>query len=589
MTINSEAIYEIKVNKKMEFITGNTAFYRFLGKRLYYTFDKIMLEEEVSINSKRLFGVDVDTCFTMRLYDEDGTLKDMVVRIKSIDSEDVRTILCADIDNLYAFYEKLKSSVQAYSVLLSQFDCVYFIYDKATEVIETFKLEPEYKLISKASINEFEEKISKLNEEKRAICEKSLTAIKNGMRGFDLPICEEFACGIIAKDNLRVSGVAVYEDGKHIKTLGNISTIDNDIFYKVVNKDQLTGLMLKEDVTNYASNRITTENKPTTIAIIDIDNFKLVNDNYGHMKGDETLRKCASIIEREIAGYGRAGRIGGDEFLIIIEHDSIESSTDDELIRTVLRSIKNDIFTMYTDENDGFHISASIGAATYPADAGNYENLFMVADFLLYRAKNKGKNRYIKYDPAKHDAVEVIVSEKKGLNSKGIIGRKGISKSEVVCKILDNVANDPQYGVENIFKNIIENFGVERMIIYSANEKNVVYQCGSSPITNEMAVEAFGVMEDETLMKFCKDGIIVINNIKRLQDGEHLYNTLKKLGIISFMQHRIKANDGNEYIISYEALSGINVWNTEDFYLYRIFDRIFEKCFSKECFEKMDK
>ena len=140
MAINYESIYEIKVNKKMEFITGNTAFYRFLGKRLYYTFDKIMLEEEVSINSKRLFGVNVDTCFTMRLYDEDGTLKDMIVRIKSIDSEDVRTILCADIDNLYAFYEKLKSSVQAYSVLLSQFDCVYFIYDKATEVIETFKL-----------------------------------------------------------------------------------------------------------------------------------------------------------------------------------------------------------------------------------------------------------------------------------------------------------------------------------------------------------------------------------------------------------------------------------------------------------------
>lgn len=82
--------------------------------------------------------------------------------------------------------------------------------------------------------------------------------------------------------------------------------------------DSLTGLITKADITQIAIDLINVQKvKGITLAIVDIDYFKKVNDTYGHMCGDKVLLKVAGIMEKEVGERGIVGRIGGDEFLII--------------------------------------------------------------------------------------------------------------------------------------------------------------------------------------------------------------------------------------------------------------------------------
>ncbi len=562
---NSDRYFEIKVNRNLDFLTASTSFYRFLGSRLYSTFDKIMPAEDAPSASDKIFEKELNAYFALRLYEADGKITDFACTVLEIQSEDVRVLGLIDVESLYKSVSSLSDEINNDHCLLSLFDCIYFDYVKSSDKLELFKYTPDYRKIDSPELSDYDE--------------ACVSALRNGSRAFTLPLSKHLFEKELSGDDVRMSGIAIYENGEHVRTVGNIAATDSDINYKTVNKDQLTGLMLKDDITAFARSLIETDKKPTTIAIVDIDNFKDVNDTFGHMKGDEVLRKCSSIMENEVGSYGRVGRIGGDEFLIVLAHDNFEESEDEEGIRTILRSVKNDIFSEYTDENDGFHISASIGAATYPLDVDNFTDLFLVADFLLYRAKNKGKNRYIKYNPEKHDPVSKIVSERRDSDAMGLGARKGGSKSDVVCKILDFVYTGKEYSIEKVLGDVIDCFGIERIGLYCLDDKKLIYQCGNSLMDAETAGNVAGCLNDEEILKFMNGNTTVINNIKRLGSTTKIYDNFRKAGIISFMHHRFKGHDSKTYLVSYESLSDILVWNTEDFHFYRLLDHIYENIY----------
>ena len=165
-------------------------------------------------------------------------------------------------------------------------------------------------------------------------------------------------------------------------------------------EDPGTGLLNKRAVTEYAKDLIDLGGSGcnVTIAIIDIDDFKTINDTYGHSFGDEVLIKVAEIIQTAIGDKGVAGRIGGDEMFIVLKN----MKSRDE-IRLILKEIRTNIEWAYKNGEDSELVTTcSIGCATYPADADNFADLFNVADKLLYLAKEKGKNRYIIYEEEVH-------------------------------------------------------------------------------------------------------------------------------------------------------------------------------------------
>lgn len=128
------------------------------------------------------------------------------------------------------------------------------------------------------------------------------------------------------------------------------------------------------------------------VAFIDLDDFKPINDAYGHHVGDEVLQVVAKRLNKAVRRCDLVGRIGGDEFLAIIE--DIKSNQD--VVTIVERMIHSMREVFYIDHHE-LHISASIGIAVYPRD-GDIDRLIIAADSAMYLAKSAGKHQFRFYD-----------------------------------------------------------------------------------------------------------------------------------------------------------------------------------------------
>lgn len=161
--------------------------------------------------------------------------------------------------------------------------------------------------------------------------------------------------------------------------------------------DQLTNLY----------NKVTTEKKikefiahnPDTqslLFVLDIDNFKKINDTMGHAFGDEVLRSISQGIKMQFRASDIIGRAGGDEFIIFLKGLKTE-----EIILREAKKVEN--FFKDFKAGDGYvkySATASIGCAVFPRDAKDFEGMYKAADEALYKAKQRGKNQLAFYkDP----------------------------------------------------------------------------------------------------------------------------------------------------------------------------------------------
>lgn len=151
--------------------------------------------------------------------------------------------------------------------------------------------------------------------------------------------------------------------------------------------DKLTGLLntgaFREQVEEEMA-RARRYRHPISLAFIDLDNFKQLNDTHGHARGDKLLQDVSMAIQRTIRKTDCAGRVGGDEFTICFPEtgpDHIRAT-----IGKLLQAI--DIVT----SQSGWQVSASIGVVTYIEISDNYDVMLGKADKLMYEAKEKGKN-----------------------------------------------------------------------------------------------------------------------------------------------------------------------------------------------------
>ena len=138
-------------------------------------------------------------------------------------------------------------------------------------------------------------------------------------------------------------------------------------------------------------NRSSRVKMPLSALLMDVDNFKAINDTYGHLYGDECLRLIASTISSELhRGSDCVARYGGDEFVILLPNtEEIETREIAEKLARVVSGISS------TLDDGKVHITCSIGGATtIPNYRDNKESLLKQADIALYKAKSNGRNQY---------------------------------------------------------------------------------------------------------------------------------------------------------------------------------------------------
>ena len=153
------------------------------------------------------------------------------------------------------------------------------------------------------------------------------------------------------------------------------------------NTDRLTGLLNKgafHERVEEEMRRSRRYHHPLSLAFIDLDNFKLVNDTNGHARGDKLLQLVSDSIIQTIRGTDFAGRVGGDEFTICFPE------SDGEQVRKAVEKLVKALDIMTSQS--GWQVTASIGVVTCTDICDTYDELLGKADELMYVAKEKGKN-----------------------------------------------------------------------------------------------------------------------------------------------------------------------------------------------------
>jgi diguanylate cyclase (GGDEF)-like protein len=180
------------------------------------------------------------------------------------------------------------------------------------------------------------------------------------------------------------------------------ASIENVALHELVSEqavtDDLTQLPNKRAFRNFAEReaaRASRFSHPLSLLVLDIDNFKSVNDTYGHLQGDEVLRRVARSLDAESREIDMPARYGGEEFVLGLPETGLQGAA--ELAERVRQRIEAERIPLV--ERDGeLQVTASIGVATLPADATDVESLIGAADAALYAAKRGGKNRVITAD-----------------------------------------------------------------------------------------------------------------------------------------------------------------------------------------------
>ena len=169
--------------------------------------------------------------------------------------------------------------------------------------------------------------------------------------------------------------------------------------------DPLTGLVSRAYILAFIKDLISSR-IPFALGIVDLDNFKSFNDNYGHVTGDKVLTRIADDLVTFVGDKGLVGRYGGDEFLIVHFTGNHYDQIHD--FYTKMYASKRAVFRRHLAIGDqSLFITATVGSACYPDDADNYDSLFSKVDKTLYRGKFKGRNCYIIYVEAKHGHLEI--------------------------------------------------------------------------------------------------------------------------------------------------------------------------------------
>ncbi len=167
--------------------------------------------------------------------------------------------------------------------------------------------------------------------------------------------------------------------------------VKNALMDRMVKIDALTDLYNHKTLHEYLDQLIEQSNNcdcdmPLQLAVIDIDDFKSVNDTFGHAVGDIILARVAGTLKESFSPYEIIGRYGGEEFVVIFPGKTLEEAYRET------ENARDNIWRLMHEEMDGRRISVSIGLAEYRV-GGSRSDLFEQADSLLYAAKKNGKNR----------------------------------------------------------------------------------------------------------------------------------------------------------------------------------------------------
>ncbi len=557
---------------------GDERFYNLMGETMLSAFNGLVHPDDVTtfeqfINS----DMSAEYC-VVRCLIKNGAYRWMLLlkkKIYNVGSDRMVQLIAQDIIVISNDFDMYYHRVRKYRALMNVIEEKIFEYDPETRMLTIYCYRNnKSEIFERMDLIEWRDAcINKgyVTDDDVIHFEALCTSMLSGMSSFTV----KFSSSIMSRgervDNLVFNGQALMIESDKRLTVGVISEPDKRT--RVVQEhpdmdeaklDSATGIYNKKAITDMITeeiNKAAGENKNIQmyLMILDIDNFKSVNDSYGHYFGDEVIKSFADSLRISVGGRGLVGRIGGDEFMVLLKDVSVEE------VRIMLKSMRKGLKMLLAQKQPEYLFSTSIGISQFSKDGTDFETLFKIADAALYIAKEKGKDRYIIYDYDKHGN---ILADMKHDIAFGNEFMKPMAKYELAANIVMKVSLG-QMKVMDVLFEIMDKLNIHGISIFTGNDMKCIYSTGHYKIKVE---NASYIYKDGYESHFDEYGINCVNNIASLTiNFPEAFGRLRDNNICSFVQMKTMGSDDQEYMVEFDIF-GINrrKWSDIDIAMLRM-------------------
>lgn len=312
--------------------------------------------------------------------------------------KDDQTFICniVDIDNTKNLQMQLQKEKTRYEIIEELSDNIIFNYDVAKDVFEA-SAKMLRSLGTRTRYDNAIESITYGDMLDHRDVPAFIGALSNALSGqrkntFDARIINNRGDGVWH----RIKFTVIYdEDGNAVQFIGTLTDIDKEKKEKSrlivqAETDQLTGFLNKISTALKINELVRDEEKQGALFLFDIDDFKKLNDTYGHHVGDIFLKEFTNKLSLSFRSSDILGRVGGEEFVLYLNGVGDNKHYIEEKAQQIL-NICNSIHIEAAPERE---FSCSIGIATCPADGNTYTELYEKADEAMYSVKKSGKNNF---------------------------------------------------------------------------------------------------------------------------------------------------------------------------------------------------
>lgn len=481
---------------------------------------------------------------------------------KILSGENVIEVRCYFLSAVESRYLMALDNVNKYRTILSTYRNYLFDYNSYTDMFTIYLYRGnQCNAPIKVTLEQFRERMLRIlrSDSERKEFATFYNYLKNGSNMFScmvyLPLDEH-------NDELykfKVNGDSLFSTNKTSVVAGYLETVDGCVsdvipYYATSEAvDSATGLLNKRACMEYTKSVIASkDDKIHYMIMFDVDNFKSINDTYGHLFGDEVLSKIAGIINANLNGRGIAGRFGGDEFYIFT--DNIK---DEEDLRILLTTMRKELQYAFDSRIEDFGVTLSVGVSLFPKDGTDYEELFRKADKCLYFAKEKGRNRFIIYNESKHGSLE---NNSRHIHKILDLSDHSEYMSGVVSDIILELVSRGKDAIDDVANNIIEQFEIDGLRIYNDNSE-LIYSCGEYKRMPDMT----NILNDKAfLSRYNKNNSMSIGIVSSVEAWhKELYNELSDSNIMAFISTWFEFKY-RRYYFFYDVFNHKSRWNDYD-------------------------
>lgn len=490
------------------------------------------------------------------------------------DNQDIFQLYIADPDD--DSEQQLEESKNEYSVFLDLMNGILFSYEIATKQVSIFMRNGGQQLtLFSGSLDKWKEDMlgGKLDKESEAAFSGFCRDLEMKRNSFSYNI----RTSSFSNDNkmeqctFKAQLVAGHSGEKILACITSVKKQAVEQDNLIYAKDTALPVLNKKSITDYAKRAMTVSGNKVCLVILDLDNFKTVNDTLGHMVGDEVLSRTAEIIKAALEERGILGRIGGDEMMIVFPQ--VESETE---LRNTMRTIRTNIEWEYKDKWADVKVTCSMGAAVYPDNGSNYDEIFSLADKMLYIAKSKGKNRYVIFVPEIHGAI--LNPDQKTTGD--ILQKVQGDRSGVMQQLIEQFLVRRVMTFEQMITSVGNCFNLDEIVAVSGER----YANSNVSIWNHEGYRSgvedsvYSAPESGFLNSFDDNNTLVIHAIASLESKtERLYKKLKDNGVESVFFYKFSDTSKYSGYLLFAKKSRRQMWSEQDKVLLAIVGKIAEQ------------